>query len=73
MWKMFNRHSTREIMIIKQNTSCGSTLEITPPLPEVSVLAVPSVDAKYWRGGLTAQHRVTMMVPSLLSGLEWGR
>lgn len=25
-WKMFNRHNTRETMIIKQNTSHGSTL-----------------------------------------------
>ena len=63
-------------MIIKQNTSHGSTLRShRPNLRSLSWPApsVPIVDAEYWRGGLTAEHRVNMMVPSLLSGLEWGR
>ena len=72
-WKMFNRHSTREIVIIKQNTSHGSTLRSHRPCLRSLSWPVPSVAAKYWRGGVTAQHRVTMMVPSLLNGLEWSR
>ena len=53
-------------MIIKQNTSHGSTLRSHhPSLRSLSWRApsVPTADAKYWRGGLTAEPRVNLMVP----------
>ena len=61
---VFNRHKTRKMMIIKQNTSHGSTSR-SPAWPAPSV---PTADAKYQRGGLTVDHRVNMMVPNSSRG-----
>ena len=63
---MFHRHKAGKIMSIKQNTSHGSTLRSHhPSLRSLSwpALSVPTADVKYWRGGLTAEPRVNMMVP----------
>ena len=61
---VFNRHKTGKMMIIKQNTSHGSA----PRSPAWPAPSVPTADARYWRGGLTVDPRVNMMVPNSSRG-----